>query len=384
MTAQLTPEEQARHITIWNRRERRKIAGNAAPLRRNLLRYLQDHTECEEYVGQDKNPSTTFSDEIDPETGENISVQNEHIPIWHTVDRRKVTGNAAPLRKNLVSYLKKNPNCEVYDGQDKHLDSAWHNSPLQPNSSIDALGLSHSPINIRPVSLRTSLNGNTTVSYQVHHQTHHSVRRSPDSDSINHPDWGPPPMSSSACITASNLVAPNGIHNMQVSQPTHFNDLSYNEMASSWSNTPDWMTTLPAMQNSVSNYGFPSAPSQPTNTHPTDIPMDATPAVQPKPVVQPASPTRSTPIPIPGVTARDRPEPMLASPAANAPVPMDDITPFFPNFSRGIDLEYDNIHLSPSLYFLESQPKQSPPLHGSPTMLRNPFIHAQAIDVRRD
>lgn len=117
LPADLTPEESARHVTIWNRLERRKIAGNAAPLRRNVARYLAAHPECEVFDGQDKRVEGLLS--IDPATGLPVIAQNEHVPIWHARERRKVTGNAAPLRKNVSAYLKKHRECEVYDGQDK-------------------------------------------------------------------------------------------------------------------------------------------------------------------------------------------------------------------------------------------------------------------------
>lgn len=117
-TSALPPEEAAKHVTIWNRHECRKIAGNAAPLRRNLGKYLSKHPECEEYDGQDKRLDKQVA--FDPITGHPIITQNEHIPIWHRKECRKVTGNAAPLKKNLQAYLAKHPDCEVYCGQDKN------------------------------------------------------------------------------------------------------------------------------------------------------------------------------------------------------------------------------------------------------------------------
>jgi len=134
-------EEGSQHVTIWNRIECRKVAGNAAPLRRNLERYLAKHPECEVYTGQDKNLDGSVAiGSVDPKTGSTIIAGNEHVPMWNKIEERKITGNAAPLRKNVEAYLAKHPECEIYVGQDREpqlgLESKEEEKPVSKRDSF--------------------------------------------------------------------------------------------------------------------------------------------------------------------------------------------------------------------------------------------------------
>jgi len=142
----IAPEKR---ITIWNKLERRKISGNAAPMGKNLYAYLSKHPECEVFTGQDKDdmgmayPQPLHGPFLLGSTQETImesmnasqhrvgdmpsqphkamftDITEKRVTIWHTIEKRKISGNAAPMEKNLRSYLATHPECEVYVNQDK-------------------------------------------------------------------------------------------------------------------------------------------------------------------------------------------------------------------------------------------------------------------------
>jgi hypothetical protein len=143
-----------KRVTLWNSVERRKISGNAAPMSKNLAVYLEKHPMCEIYIGQDK-VYMPPSKQVPPPHEEplqfyhafsantfggasrnNSQVQYElvldipreyakeipgerRVTMWQKNERRKISGNAAPMEKNVIAYLSTHPECEIYDGQDK-------------------------------------------------------------------------------------------------------------------------------------------------------------------------------------------------------------------------------------------------------------------------
>lgn len=55
---------------------------------------------------------------------EGLTLAGERVVMWNTREQRKVSGNAAPMIKNLKSYLKRHPDREIYTGQDETIDRA--------------------------------------------------------------------------------------------------------------------------------------------------------------------------------------------------------------------------------------------------------------------
>ena len=343
----LTPEELARHVTIWNRNECRKIAGNAAPLRRNLEKYLNKHPECEVYDGQDKDPKRKHSG-IDPITGEKVVTLNEHVPIWHIRDKRKVTGNAAPLRKNVENYLRKNPQCEIYNGQDKIAanSSDWPKSKSSRESKNEANSSRHQhPFTTQQNPAITKTIG-PAAEIDLHSHENHTRLVFLHGKT---PAWGPAPNQSDTqmvedtpqpCPPQSSRPVPS-----PAPQPT------YKQMVSSWSQIPGFTMNAPLSQTPGSTMPmnpYALAGSFPSHNHCVS-PMDTE--------------GNTNGIPIPGAAGRDRLDVhMLGSMGASyggGTTPMD-IQGMFGITPRSNDPDSDVIPFSPSYFFVEgSIPKST-------------------------
>ena len=107
-------------------------AGNSAPMEHNLAKYLAKHPECEVYCGQDVhggkgtggNGARGHSVEVVAAKPRAAGPIQKRVTLWHKVQKRKVVGNAAPLEKNVHTYLAKHPEYEIYDahGHEKEKD----------------------------------------------------------------------------------------------------------------------------------------------------------------------------------------------------------------------------------------------------------------------
>lgn len=101
----LPPGFQYPRVTLWDTRNKRKIAGAATPLSNHLEQYLADHSDVVVYEGQTN------------EEGQNSNTAR--VVLWNTLVNKKVAGRAAPQRKDLTRYLQQRPHMEEYNGQDQ-------------------------------------------------------------------------------------------------------------------------------------------------------------------------------------------------------------------------------------------------------------------------
>lgn len=69
------------------------------------------------------NPEADVQDLMSIEVLEAAAPAYHRICVWNRVTKRKISGNAAPMGKNLAEYLRKHPDCELYLAQDALIDA---------------------------------------------------------------------------------------------------------------------------------------------------------------------------------------------------------------------------------------------------------------------
>lgn len=382
-----TAAEDAKHVTIWNRAEHRKIAGNAAPLRRNLDKYLRKHPDCEEYKGQDKDPNRA---PIDPVTGQRILHLNEHVPIWHTMENRKVTGNAAPLRKNLGAYLRKHPHCEVYNNQDKQIGQqnsmhVWSNGrSSRANNARNNAGPSGSG-----TMRRSANNGQTSNTLRIN--TASNPRQTGPTPSAPMRDvFYRNAAASSASAPMRQIYSVAGRSAQHSAQSGHQHPSapppgpftassppagsptpgtpSYADMVSSWSNQPEWTRTFPQPPN---NFTGPPALGTPQTSSGLSNPLYTTSTMD-------ASDNHVNGIPIPGRGTRERPDVVMGASfgaSFGTSAQMGDLAGFFGATPRSMDHDADMMQFSPSNYLTTG----TTPARTAPILIPQPENRSSAF-----
>merc|ERR1712096_522053 len=130
-------------------------------------------------------PPRQARDEIEDDDAE------KRVTIWNWREKRKLSGNSAPFKKNLQDYLRKHPDWEAYCGQDKD-GSTGRKKPTPKKARRDLDDSDESPPSSpRPKASHKNLFHTASVPEVPEHQ--HFTRRASLAAAAARPPVPPPP-----------------------------------------------------------------------------------------------------------------------------------------------------------------------------------------------
>jgi acetoin utilization deacetylase AcuC-like enzyme len=130
-------DDNKRHIPLWNIRRKTCLNGNNAPMRCDLIKFLQSRTEYEVYTGQ--NLINEDDEELRKAMLLSISEDSyikEKLPIWDIKKKIKFdsSNEFSPMRMNLISFLSENPGYEMFINQDATKENTLNDNSNNENS----------------------------------------------------------------------------------------------------------------------------------------------------------------------------------------------------------------------------------------------------------
>lgn len=84
--------------------------------------------------------ASTKTAKAKPDPDKPLDPMDERVTVWDSQTGRKITGNAAPMKKNLQKYLKKRPHCELYTNAPHQIVTEGVVTKKRPRSPSPATG----------------------------------------------------------------------------------------------------------------------------------------------------------------------------------------------------------------------------------------------------
>lgn len=158
-------------VVMWDSFTRKIVPPSECPLLHDMDRVISANENWEVYKGQDKIPPVAPARGSSGPTNKSYKRKSHqmgvdgslmdctgHVVMWDRTKKKKLSGNAAPLRSNIERFIQRNPNFEVFRGQTTG-DTALEASPQQSGSQRPQI-----PLQMRGMDIDQFLTTNNPLS----------------------------------------------------------------------------------------------------------------------------------------------------------------------------------------------------------------------------